>query len=109
MLTNNAKVVITGQEQTRGDGRDLVIKMGSAPVDALTPDPKNRRLFSIQKSAYDGEPLSAEQCFDELWKMNSVKQLYNSILTAGGITEPLYVTHKGKVIEGNERLEEYAF
>jgi len=103
-LTNNAKVVITGQEQTRGDGRDLVIKMGSAPVDALTPDPKNRRLFSIQKSVYDGEPLSAEQCFDELWKMNSVKQLYNSILTAGGITEPLYVTHKGKVIEGNERL-----
>jgi hypothetical protein len=94
----------TGTERIRGDERDLVMRIAIAPVSWLRPDPSNKRLYSKSKEKYGGEPLTPEECFEELWKLSSVKELYNGILLAGGLTEALYVTHTGTVREGNERL-----
>jgi len=95
---------ITGEQRIRGDGRDLVLKTGNATFDTLYPDSENRRLFAIRKSTYNDSPLTPDQCYEELWKMNSVKQLYQSVVTTGGLTEALWVQPDGVVKEGNERL-----
>lgn len=94
----------TGTERVRGEDRDIVMRIAEAPIDWLRPDPKNKRLYSKSKEKYDGEPLTSDECFEELWKLPSVKELYNGILLAGGLTEALYVTETGLTVEGNERL-----
>ncbi len=95
---------VTGKEEIRGDERQIDISIATVAVDELRPDPRNRRLFTISKSKYDGKELTTEECFEELWEMNSVKQLYRSIVVAQGLTEALYVDASGLVLEGNERL-----
>ena len=94
----------TGTERVRGEGRDLVMRIAEAPVSWLKPDPTNKRLYSKSKEKYNGEPLTSDECFEELWKLSSVKELYNGIMLAGGLTEALYVTENGITKEGNERL-----
>jgi len=94
----------TGTERVRGEGRDLVMRIAEAPITWLKPDPTNKRLYSKSKEKYGGEPLTSDECFEELWKLSSVKELYNGIILAGGLTEALYVTEKGITKEGNERL-----
>ena len=94
----------TGTERVRGDGKDLILTMAQVPVQSLTPDPKNKRLHTKSMEKYGGEPLTTEQCFEELWAFSSVKQLYQGILVAGGISEALIVQRNGLTVEGNERL-----
>ncbi len=95
---------ITGTERVRGHERELTMRMATVPIDSLTLDPQNRRLFAVMQDKYDGETLTQEEAMAELWNMQSVKQLFQGIQTARGLTEALYVTASGKVIEGNERL-----
>ena len=94
----------TGTETVRGDDRDIVLTIARASIDDLEPDSGNTRLHHIRMSKYDGKEMTREQCFEELWALASVKDLYQGIVTAGGISEALYVKSNGLTLEGNERL-----
>ena len=95
---------VTGTERVRGHERELTMRMATAPIGSLALDPQNRRLFAVMQDKYGGKTLTQEEAMTELWNMQSVKQLFQGIQTARGLTEALYVTASGKVIEGNERL-----
>lgn len=94
----------TGTETVRGDNRDIVLTIAHASIDDLEPDSSNTRLHHIRMSKYDGKEMTKEQCFEELWRLSSVKKLKEGIELAGGLSEALYVREDGTVMEGNERL-----
>ena len=94
----------TGTEKVRGEERDIVVTMGTAPLNTLRPDGENQRLYAVRMDRYDGDSLTIEQCFEELWRLPTVKQLTHGIETARGLTEALIVLNDGTVMEGNERL-----
>ncbi len=96
--------ISTGTETVRGDDRDIVLTIARAPIDDLEPDTDNTRLHHIRMSKYDGKEMTREQCFEELWRLSSVKKLKQGIELAGGLSEALYVREDGTVMEGNERL-----
>ena len=48
----NPQWTVTGTERVRGHERELVMRMATAPVDTLTLDPDNRRLFAVMQDKY---------------------------------------------------------
>src|SRR5438132_13312727 len=71
------------------------------PLDSLVLDPQNVRFRHVNRS------LSDREAEDILWKDSDTKVLYQEILAAGGLSEPIYVRpHEGKFLvkAGNRRV-----
>lgn len=74
----------------------------NVPIEYLSLDPKNQRIQFLMTSK--GFNLSDEEIHAQMWKLDYVKQLANSILHNGGLLCPLIVKADGTVAEGNSRL-----
>jgi len=64
----------------------------------LRLDPDNVRFRHL------GRTLSDQEAEDFIWDESETKQLYNSIISSGGLNEAPYVTPEGTVKEGNRRV-----
>ncbi len=93
---------MTGTETITIYGRRVSLKSETRSVDQLRLNPDNPRLrheIFLRKR----EMLTEEELEEAIWKMDSTKRLYRTILGSGGIQNPLYIKESGTVIEGSRR------
>lgn len=86
------------------NNKEIPVRLGKLRYTDLCFFPENPRLYTIVNTAGG---LSQEEIEEELWAMDHVKQLAQSIKSNGGITDPLLVAYMDTewiVIEGNSRL-----
>lgn len=87
-------------------GEEIKIKIGNFPQQNLRFYPENPRIYSIV-TIDEAEP-SQEKIESTLKKREHVKQLVNSIVANGGLTDPVFVKDGTfDVLEGNSRLAAY--
>lgn len=86
--------------------REIQVKRGIIPQQELRFYPDNPRIYSIIQA---GEVTPTQSEIEErLSKLDHVKQLVQSILATGGLTDPLIVRDGDlMVLEGNSRLAAY--
>ena len=83
-------------------GRKIRVKNETRRVDQLRLNEDNPRLrheIFLKKK----EVLTEDLLEESLWKMDSTKRLYRTILSSGGIQNPLVIRESGTVIEGSRR------
>jgi hypothetical protein len=71
------------------------------PLDDILLDPSNVRFRHL------GRPVTDKEAEETLWREKDSKTLYQEILVAGGLSEPIYVRRDSKkfiVKEGNRRV-----
>ncbi len=69
---------------------------------------ENPRVDSIIKQNYSNDKVNDSVIENELWKLNSVKDLYQDIKSNGGLIDEILVKDN-MVLEGNSRLCAYRF
>lgn len=69
---------------------------------------ENPRVDSIIKQNYSNDKVNESVIENELWKLNSVKDLYQDIKSNGGLIDEILVKDN-MVLEGNSRLCAYRF
>jgi hypothetical protein len=81
--------------------QDFALERKLVEVDWVKLDPHNQRLsFKLRTQ---GIFATDEQLHKLLWKQDSVKDLYSSVLNNGGLIEDPIVRRDGVVVEGNCR------
>ena len=80
------------------DKNGIRMTIEKIPLDKLKLDPLNVRFRHIKKK------LSEDEIEDLIWNENDTKQLYQSILASGGLSEKPFVDLKNIVKEGNRRV-----
>jgi hypothetical protein len=79
-------------------GRKIKSEIKKVHVSALKFDPTNARLRHLT------DKLTDNRISEWLWEQPEAKELCNEIEFSKGLSEPLYIDHRGVVREGNERL-----
>ena len=87
-------------------GKEIPVRNGSLPIHDLSFYPENPRIYSlIQKP---GTEPSQDEVFNQLKRLDHVKQLIQSIRANRGLTDPMLVRDGDFVVlEGNSRLAAY--
>jgi hypothetical protein len=84
--------------------QDFILERRRVPVDWLKLDPNNQRLgYQLTLLKKEGRGNTDKEIQDLLWKIDAVKELYQSVLQNGGLIEDPFVMSDGLVIEGNSR------
>jgi hypothetical protein len=93
----NANSLVIGSRTVRFAMREL-------PIDSLRYYTENPRIYSLVSSM--GAEATQERIQAEIWKLDSTKDLYQDIRTAGGLLDEITVW-SDTVLEGNRRLCAY--
>lgn len=84
--------------------QDFTVERKKVPVTWLKLDPNNQRLgYQLTLLRKEGRGNTDKEIHDLLWSMDSVKELYQSVLQNGGLIEDPFVRNDGLVVEGNSR------
>ena len=87
-------------------GEEIPVRNGLLPVHDLSFYPENPRIYSLIQRP--GVMPSQDEILNRLSRMDHVKQLIQSIMANGGLTDPMLVKDDDFVVlEGNSRLAAY--
>ncbi len=84
--------------------QDFTVERKKVPVEWLKLDPDNQRIsYKLNLLRKEGKGFTDQEIHNLLWSMDSVKNLYQSVLQNGGLIEDPFVRNDGIVVEGNSR------
>ena len=87
-------------------GEEIPVRNGYLPINDLSFYPDNPRIYSLIQRP--GVVPSQDEILNRLSRMDHVKQLIQSIMANGGLTDPMLVRDGDFVVlEGNSRLAAY--
>jgi hypothetical protein len=96
---------MTKREEERNSivigAREIPVKTRRVPIDELTYYDDNPRIYSLVASK--GIKGDQGRIQEEIWKIDTTKDLYQQIKSNGGLIEEVVVSD-GRVLEGNRRL-----
>jgi len=84
--------------------QDFTLERKQAPVEWLRLDPMNPRLsYTLVQLKKEGKLGTDGEIHELLWRLDPVKDLYQSVWQNGGLIEDPIVRETGAVVEGNCR------
>lgn len=85
-------------------GHTIWVTHESVSISSIKLNPENPRIRILAEREFGGKKPTAEQLQKLIKEQPAYDELQKSIRKAGGIFEPVIVSHEGVVVEGNTRM-----
>lgn len=84
-------------------GTMVAVSHEIVPVDSVRLDPDNPRIRLVAQRRFKGRVPKPDEVMELVKEQPAYDKLFKAIRNAGGIHDPVIVSHDGRVVEGNCR------